>query len=315
MFPPETTHTTLPVPAAPERATASGVAPAPSATTRARPASSRTAVLDLLELGDERAGQELPRQLEHLREDLRRADPVDEARRVLDLDGSTSFERGSERSGRRHFGREDLAGRRDRAQRRGDSAREPASAVGRDDRVDVGQVLDDLEPDRAVPGHDRVVAEGVHVEAVETLERARAEDLVPLVERDRDHLSAQPPDRRDLGLRSRVRKDDRAAHAELARPPGDALRHVARARGPHAVLELLRRGEQERVPRAAQLEGADRLEVLELEVDLRRGLVELEADERSADDRAGQALAGGLDLGQRDHSSTSVPAPSSSARR
>ena len=71
----------------------------------------------------------------------------------------------------------------------------------------------------------------------------------------------------------------------------------------------------ERVPRAAQLEGADRLQVLELEVDLRRSVLELEPHERRADDRPGEALAGGFDLGQSDHSSTSVPTPSSSARR
>jgi hypothetical protein len=203
----------------------------------------------------------------------------------------------------------------DLAQRGGDSAREPTSAVRRDDRVDVGQVFEDLERDRAVSCHDRFVAEGVDMEAVETLEGARPEHLVPLVEGDLDHLPAEPADRLDLGLRGRVRKDDRATDAELAGPPGDALRHVAGARGPDALLELLGRGEQERVPRSAQLEGADRLEVLELEVDLGRPVGELESNERRADDRAGEAIACGFDVGQPDHSSTSTPAPSSSARR
>ena len=85
MFPPETTQTTLPVPAAPLRASATGVAPAPSATTRARSARSRTASADLVQARDEGTVQELSRQREHLREHLRPADAVDEARRVLDL--------------------------------------------------------------------------------------------------------------------------------------------------------------------------------------------------------------------------------------
>src|SRR2546430_9349232 len=42
MFPPETTHTTLPVPPRPARAAESESAPAPSATTLARSASRRT---------------------------------------------------------------------------------------------------------------------------------------------------------------------------------------------------------------------------------------------------------------------------------
>src|SRR5262245_37878184 len=272
-------------------------------------------VRHLLETRDERAVEELSCQLEHFREDLGRADPVDEARRVVDVHRPSDLERGRERGGGSDLGREDLAHRRERADRGRDPTGEPAASVRRDDRVDLGQVLEDLERDRAISGHDRVVAEGVHVKAVEALKRTRAEDLVPLVERDRDHVGTQAPDRRDLGLGSRVRKDHGAVHPEPLRPPRDALRHVSGARGPHAVLELFGRGEQERVARAAQLEGADRLEVLELEVDLRRRVLELEADERRADDRAGQALAGSFDLGQRDHKATAVPTPSSSARR
>jgi hypothetical protein len=227
----------------------------------------------------------------------------------------TRLERGGERCGGRDLGREHLAGWGERADGGSDTAREPSASVRRDDGVGVAQVLEDLERDCPVARHHGVVAEGVDVEPVEPFEGPRPKDLVPLVERDLDHLAAQAPDRLDLGLRSRVRKDDRAADAELAGPPGDALRHVSRARRPNAALELLWRGEEERVPRAAQLERADRLEALELEVDLSGCVFELEAHERGAEDRAGEALTSGLDLGERDHSSTSVPRPSSSARR
>ena len=66
---------------------------------------------------------------------------------------------------------------------------------------------------------------------------------------------------------------------------------------------------------AADLERADRLQVLELEPDLRRRVVDVEADERRADDRPRDALARRLDVGERDQKSTSTPTPRSRARR
>ena len=112
----------------------------------------------------------------------------------------------------------------------------------------------------------------------------RPEDLPPLVERHRDDLRPQAPNRGQLRLRSRVRDDARAADAETSRPPGDALSHVAGARGPDAAARAPRVRRARARFRSAQLEGADRLEVLELEVDLRGRVVELEPDERRADD-------------------------------
>ena len=71
----------------------------------------------------------------------------------------------------------------------------------------------------------------------------------------------------------------------------------------------------ERVARPAQLERADRLEVLELQIELGRGALDLDADERRADDGSCESVPSSRDLGERDHSSISVPRPSSSARR
>jgi hypothetical protein len=68
-------------------------------------------------------------------------------------------------------------------------------------------------------------------------------------------------------------------------------------------------------PAPRSLKAPDRLEVLELEVDLSGSVLELEPDERRANDVSRETLAGGLDLGERDHSSTSVPMPCSRARR
>ena len=46
-----------------------------------------------------------------------------------------------------------------RLHRAADAGQQPAAAERRDDRVDVGQILEDLEPDRAVAGNEVVVVE------------------------------------------------------------------------------------------------------------------------------------------------------------
>src|SRR5204863_6387843 len=70
-----------------------------------------------------------------------------------------------------------------------------------------------------------------------------------------------------------------------------------------------------RVVGAPDLERADRLEVLELQVDLGLRLGHVQPDERGADGRARDRLARGPDLLERDQNATSVPAPFSRARR
>src|SRR4029453_18666814 len=63
------------------------------------------------------------------------------------------------------------------------------------------------------------------------------------------------------------------------------------------------------------LEGADGLEVLQLEPDLGGRLVQAQPDERSTGRRAGDALARGLDVGGGNQKGTSAPTPRSRARR
>ena len=119
-----------------------------------------------------------------------------------------------------------------------------------------------------------------------------------------------------------VRDDDRARDAQAARVPGDALRHVAGARRVDAARAALARGAGAiALPRPAELERADRLEVLELEPDLagdrrRRS----SANERRAQGGAGDALARRADLVERDrrerrHASRVPPRSTAIARR
>jgi hypothetical protein len=66
------------------------------------------------------------------------------------------------------------------------------------------------------------------------------------------------------------------------------------------VLQRLRARASNRVRRTADLERADRLQVLELEVDLGRRFRDVEANERSAQGRACKQLARAFDLFEGD---------------
>src|SRR5205814_3986404 len=116
---------------------------------------------------------------------------------------------------------------------------------------------------------------------------ARGRDRIPpVVVGDLHDPAAEPLDRSELRLSRALRDDHRARNAELSCGPGDALTHVARTRGDDPVAELALRDLFDRVERSAQLERADRLQVLELEVDLCGSLGYLEADERCSQDCA-----------------------------
>src|SRR5262249_34686129 len=65
--------------------------------------------------------------------------------------------------------------------------------------------------------------------------------------------------------------------------------------------------------RAAELEGADRLEVLQLQVD-RAVRVGLQAEQRRVQDPSREPPAGRADVVERDHQGTAVPRPDSRAR-
>ena len=98
---------------------------------------------------------------------------------------------------------------------------------------------------------------------------------------------AQPLDGVHLGRRRRVHHHHRAGRADLARGQRHALRRVAGADRPDAVLQFVRRELPDRVVGAADLEGADRLQHLELQVQLANAApgVELDANERRANGR------------------------------
>jgi hypothetical protein len=154
----------------------------------------------------------------------------------------------------------------------------------------------------------------VDEEALDARVAPLLERLPPAVERHLHVGAAEALDGRELRLGRMIGDDHGEGDAQLARRPADALRHVAGARRQDAGGEAVARRLRHRVVGAPDLEGADRLEVLELEVDLGRRVVHREADERRAHGGAGDCLARAADVRERDQSSTSVPAPLSRAR-
>src|SRR3989449_6598734 len=77
--------------------------------------------------------------------------------------------------------------------------------------------------------------------------------------------------------------------------PCEGLRHVSRTAREHAAGPLGRGEQRNRIPRTADLERPGRLEILQLQVDLRGRIVHVESEERRADDQSLDALSGGLD--------------------
>src|SRR5439155_21143789 len=130
------------------------------------------------------------------------------------------------------------------ADRGRNAAREPAAAERSDDRVDAVEILEDLEPDRAVPGHDRVVAERVYEKTFDTCALPRAKSLEPFGERHWHKPAAEALNRSALRLWCGVADHHAAGDAQLSRHVGDALRHGAGAGGPHGAGALVARRAQ-----------------------------------------------------------------------
>src|SRR5262249_37537304 len=138
--------------------------------------------------------------------------------------------------------------------------------------------------------------------------------LPPAIECDTDHLAAEALDCVDLRAWCVVGNDDRRRHAELAGEPADTLGHVPGAGREDAAGDVLGGRLADRVGGAADLEGADRLQALELQPHLAVCDVDRELHERRPDRVARDHLAGTLDLRERDQNSTSTPTPRSRAR-
>ena len=90
----------------------------------------------------------------------------------------------------------------------------------------------------------------------------------------------------------------RARHARLSRRVGDALSGVAGADRPDAAGALRFGQHRDRVGRAAQFVGIDRLEIFELQADVGKFGSQFQPNERRADDGGGDPFARGANFGR-----------------
>ena len=204
---------------------------------------------------------------------------------------------------------DDRHARRLRLDGRADPRDEAAAADRHDDRFDVGRLLEDLEPHRALAGdHVGVVERVDEREAVARGDFAGVRARLGQVGAVQDDVGAELAAVGHLDQRREHRHHDGRGNAEQLRVIGDALRVIAGGRGDHAALALLGRQLQQRVARAALLEAAGALQVVELAVDVRAGELRQRdrLDARRVVDAAGDAFPGGFDVGERDHRSVAL---------
>ena len=107
----------------------------------------------------------------------------------------------------------------------------------------------------------------------------------------------------DLDQRRELRHHDRRRNAEQSRVIGEALRVIAGRRRDHAAPAFVRRELEQCVARAALLEAAGALQVVELAVNMRAGELRQwnRLDARREIDAARDAHAGSFNVGEGDH--------------
>ena len=133
------------------------------------------------------------------------------------------------------------------------------------------EMLDELEPDSAVAGHDGVVHDGMDEEPVDALHTSPPPSSATSASNGR----GRRPPRRSIGVELRrgrvVGDDDRRGHARARAPPTRPPAPCSRRSSSTTPSATASAGAcRHRVRRAADLERADRLQALELEPDLAR---------------------------------------------
>ncbi len=186
-------------------------------------------------------------------------------------------------------------GRVGRLQGDGDARDEAAARQGDDDGVHLGQVLDQLQADRALPGDDRRVVERIDPDQPSLgLEVERAGFGLVIARAVHHQLGAQAPDRLHLAGRHALRNADHSPDAELLRDIGYRPAVVAAGHGDHAPRPLLGGQAQQLVGRPPDLERSGLLQALQLEMDGGAGALRQPGgvEQGSPADQAGDPLPG-----------------------
>ena len=222
-------------------------------------------------------------------------DPVGDRQRRLGRHRPPLLQRGRERGAGGDLHADDLDLRPRRLDRDRDPGGQPAAADRHDQLGEIGHVLEQLEPERALAGHDVRVVERMH-ERQPALARALVRGGEALVQRRAADVHDRALAARRLGLGDRrVRGDEHLAqHAPRGRGRREPLGVVAGRCGDDAARAALLPQRRQLGRRAAHLERARELEVLGLQRHLPAGAL---GDRARREDRRAPGHA--LDLGPR----------------
>ena len=260
----------------------------------------------------------------HVGQQRLRAGAVDERGAVVDRSRLAGGERGASPP-RRSPARRRTSASPGAACREGarDPGEEPAAAPGHEHRVDVVELLRDLEPDRAVSGHHRRILDRVDEEAVEPGEGPLLHRLPPALERTPGsscRRAARPPGA-SPPARGRARRSSPARRARVPsrRRPGPCCRRSS-SRCPARPPRPAPRRSRSAAPRS--LNEPIGLEALELQPDLARCVVHVQAARaasrgrrRGSGSRAARISSSGIRTPPRRRCRARAPARSRARRR
>ena len=179
-----------------------------------------------------------------------------------------------------------------------DARDEPPSPDAGNDRNRVGRVFQNLQSHGRVTGDEIVIVERMHERSFNAGKRMLVERLPGDLVRHCNEFGAERPHPFDLRDRRCFDGHDRTGHSSFSRRVGNALSCVARANRPDAAFALGLRQHRYRIGGAAQFVGVDRLEVLQLEANIRVAWPEFQADQGRAQNSPRDALARCPDLGE-----------------
>ena len=221
---------------------------------------------------DDRAGKRRTRAATSMsRTDLPPAPSTNEAFQPIERHGAAGLERGGQRRRRVRLGGEDARRRPGCADRGRDPGKQSAAAERRHDGVDVGEILEDLEPDRAVARDEPVVVERMHEGAGQARSWRGGVVITVCQHSSYEARTIVAPSRSSAwilvsGAVSMTRTDAFAPTIRAANATPSAALPALTVQTP--PRELGRRELPDDVEGAADLERSDGLQHFELEVEL-----------------------------------------------
>ena len=154
----------------------------------------------------------------------------------------------------------------------GEAGDEPTAADGHEDHVHIRQLLQNLQADGALAGHDAVIVEGMDEGEALLVPQAHGLSVGIVVHAgDEDHVRAIAAGGLDLGKGRALRDAYRGLDAHIAGGEGHALGVVAGGAGDDAALLLLVGKGGDLVVRAPELERAGLLQAVGLQVKVTAG--------------------------------------------